>query len=363
MKISISYPPLESWKGTPLLAQNRAGGFSRGHVPWNKGKTGVYSEEVLSKMKRPKTEEHKRKISFGRLKKFKRITEGKIRKFKRNVKENKDYRIAFGEILGTIPSDAYFKRRRTGLFNYILASKDREFVEKISDDFAEFGVKTKILRRISGLWYIEVCRRWFKAFLPYLKRENDKWVFSSKVVNSSSNEFKAAIIRSFADAEGTVTCTIKDTKYYGRHISIYNGSKKLLLQLKEMLSAFGILSRFYLGRKERKAEINGENVKFSSVYYLQITNYKNLSLFHNSIGFGIARKREKLEEIIDSYKRINRQYTVEDYKEAIFLYEKMKNCKEVSRQLGIPPQTIRNWALHGVKPRLVKIYLNDRRSP
>lgn len=33
-----------------------------GHTPWNKNKTGVYSQETLSKFKRPKTEEHKNKL-------------------------------------------------------------------------------------------------------------------------------------------------------------------------------------------------------------------------------------------------------------------------------------------------------------
>lgn len=38
--------------------------------------------------------------------------------------------------------------------------------------------------------------------------------------------------------------------------------------------------------------------------------------------------------------------------------QKTKNCREISRRLSIPPQTIQNWALHDVKPMLVKTY-ND----
>ena len=33
-----------------------------GHTPWNKGKTGIYSDETLVKFKKPKTEEHKNKL-------------------------------------------------------------------------------------------------------------------------------------------------------------------------------------------------------------------------------------------------------------------------------------------------------------
>ena len=52
----------------------------QGQIPWNKGKTGVYTEETLSKMGKPKTDEHKKKISRARLRKFKKITGEKIRK-------------------------------------------------------------------------------------------------------------------------------------------------------------------------------------------------------------------------------------------------------------------------------------------
>jgi hypothetical protein len=59
--------------------------------------------------------------------------------------------------------------------------------------------------------------------------------------------------------------------------------------------------------------------------------------------------------MLNSYVVIERQYTLAEYEKAVSLYDKVKNCKEVSRQLSINPQTIRNWVLHGVKPRLVKI--------
>lgn len=36
--------------------------MKRGHTPWNKGKTGVYSPETIVKFKQPKTEQHKNKL-------------------------------------------------------------------------------------------------------------------------------------------------------------------------------------------------------------------------------------------------------------------------------------------------------------
>ena len=332
----------------------------QGQVPWNRGKTGVYSEETLSKMRKPKTREHKRKLSIGRIRKFTEITDDKIKKFKQHINENTEIRIAFGEILGTIPSDACFKKRDKRLYNYFLGSIDREFIERISNNFSRLDIKTKILRRNSGLWYMQVCRRWFKTFLPYLEKKDNKWIFSNKVLCSSDKGFKAAIVRSFSDAEGTATCTIKNGKYYARHISIYNSVKVLLLQIKEILSSFGILSRIYLGRKGRIAKIGNHPFKFPTTYSLFITNHKNLKLFYDTIGFGLTRKMKKLKEMLDSYECIGKQYSIEDYREVLLFYRKVKNCREVSRQLKIPPQTVQNWALHNVKPRLVKIHLKER---
>ncbi|PJE69347.1 hypothetical protein COU96_00210 [Candidatus Shapirobacteria bacterium CG10_big_fil_rev_8_21_14_0_10_38_14] len=332
----------------------------QGQVPWNKGKTGVYTEETLSKMRKPKTDEHKKKISRARLRKFEKITGGKIRKFEKDISENTKIKIAFGEILGTIPSDACFKKKDKRLYNYFLGSIDREFVKRLSNNFARLGIRARVLRRSSGLWYMQVCRRWLKAFLPYLEKKNNKWIFSNRVLDSSDKEFKAAIIRSFSDADGTVTYTIKNGKYYSRHISIYNSVRELLLQIKGILYSFGILSRIYLNRNERKDKIGNQFFEFSATYSLSITNYKNLKLFYDSVSFGITRKMRKLKKLICSYKCIERQYAVEDYRKALFLYKRVENCREVSRRLNIPPQTVQNWVLHNVKPRLVKIHLKEK---
>jgi len=35
---------------------------TKGRVPWNKNKTNIFSEEVLQKLKKPKTDEHKQKL-------------------------------------------------------------------------------------------------------------------------------------------------------------------------------------------------------------------------------------------------------------------------------------------------------------
>jgi len=268
-------------------------------------------------------------------------------------------RIALGEILGTIPSDAYFGLRKDGLFNYILASKDKEFTQLIVKAFSNFGINVEIHRRPTGLWYIEVTRRWFDELTDFLKKGEKVWIFTPLVVSANHKDFKAAILRSFADADGTCTAKITKTNYFSRRIAFYNKSRHLLFQLQEMLKSFRINSYLRLDRKARITKIKGQEVNFPTVYSLSITNYRNLNLFANLINFGIPRKRRKLAVMLESYRQVGREHSVEDYKKVLSLYPKVKNYMAVSRCLLISHQTIRNWVLLGIKPR--KLLIQERR--
>jgi len=268
---------------------------------------------------------------------------------------SKEQKIALGEILGTIPSDAYFGLTSKGLYNYILCAKDRDFIEYIAQDFLKLGVEVAIHRRQTGLWYVEVSRGWFEEFLLYLGRHDDYWVFSPKVTDSEDKEFQSAVVRSFADADGTVTCTIREGKYYSRRIAIYNKSEDLLRQLQAMLRGFGINCYVRVDRQARTVRVKNQPVKFPKVYSLRITHYRNLSIFHHKIGFKIARKRGKLAEMIESYQHVGREYTREDYERVLSLYEEYLSYQKVSEETGIPANTVRNWVSLGIKPRVLKV--------
>lgn len=268
---------------------------------------------------------------------------------------SKEQKVAFGEILGTIPSDGYFGINQSGLYNYILCVKDRDFVDYISENFFKLGIKTNIHRRKSGLWYVEVSRKWFYKLLYYLRKQNGDWLFNSKIIQFPDPEFQSAIIRSFADADGSATCTIRDGKFYSRRIAIYNKSKKLLLQLQLILKRFDINSYIRKDREARETNIREQLVKFPLVYSLRITNHRNLKLFYNKINFKIKRKAEKLGKMINSYRHIGKEYKEKDYRQILSLYKKFKNCREVSRLTGVPAQTIQNWIFLGKKPRTLKL--------
>jgi hypothetical protein len=71
LMFSETYNIVESKEWANLIPESGLeGGYTYGMLgktAWNKGKTGIYSEKTLEKMRKPKTEEHKKKISESRL--------------------------------------------------------------------------------------------------------------------------------------------------------------------------------------------------------------------------------------------------------------------------------------------------------
>jgi hypothetical protein len=61
----------------------------KGKEPWNKGKKNVYSEETLIKMKKPKTEEHKKRLRESHL--GKKLSEETKEKLSKAAKGKKRY--------------------------------------------------------------------------------------------------------------------------------------------------------------------------------------------------------------------------------------------------------------------------------
>ncbi len=271
-----------------------------------------------------------------------------------NFRRDKKRVIALGEIIGTIPGDGCFMLNKSRLWDYTLACKDKELIERMAKNFfILFWIKINIHKRKGGLWYIRTSNKKFIKFLDYLERKNNFWIFTKKVVGSDST-LKNSVIRGFSDCEGTATCCIKDKSFFSRRIALYNSNKILLLQIQKMLKNIGINSVIKLDRMPRRAFIKDKEYQFKETYSLRITNYYNLKLFYKNIGFNIPRKMIRLKEMINSYKRINRIYFLEDYKNVINSYTKIKNCKELSRTLNLPAQTVQNWILKGVKPRSMK---------
>lgn len=263
---------------------------------------------------------------------------------------------SLGYIIGTIPTDAYFgipsKRNN---YVYSISAKDKDFIETVVECLNNFKIIKKI-RRQRNLWRIQTSKKQIEQFLAFIKKEkDDQWVFDENVFNLDQY-FRRSILMAVCDAEGCVTNSSLKGNIISRHITITNSSLLLLKQIKLLLESFGIQSYICHHRKPRMAEIRGRTYQFKKhVFTLTITGYQNLQKFKNIIGFSIKRKQGQLEYILSSYKKIHRCYSPNNYDLILQLSKYFSNCSDISRLTNISPQTVRNWVLHSIKPRSIKM--------
>jgi uncharacterized sporulation protein YeaH/YhbH (DUF444 family)/intein/homing endonuclease len=100
-------------------------------------------------------------------------------------------------------------------------------------------------------------------------------------------EVRAAFLRGLFDAEGSIA---------HHSVMFFSASKKLITQVKHLLSYWGIRARvtpFEMG--ERHLE-DGHTIRAGTYYRLSI-NAKDVLLFAEHIGFGCPQKRAKMEAL------------------------------------------------------------------
>lgn len=262
-----------------------------------------------------------------------------------------------GYIIGTIPTDAYFdKIVKRNTYRYSISVKDKDFVECVANCFKEnCGFKPKLYPQ-RNLLRIQTSKKQIKQFLKFLEKEGvNQWIFNKKVFKSNRN-FHRSILRAVSDAEGCITNANSKGKVISRRVTITNSSLTLLKQIRLLLESFEIRSCIYHHRGPRITEIHGEIYKFKKhVFVLVITGYQDLQKFKDTIGFSIKRKQHKLENVIASYKKIERRYTPNEYKLVLKLSKYFFNCSDISRLTKISSHTVRNWVLYDKKPRSTKM--------
>jgi len=263
---------------------------------------------------------------------------------------------SLGYIIGTIPTDAYFDiLPNRNKFRYAISAKDKDFIEMVVRCLNDFQIRKKI-RRQGNLWRIQTNKKQILQFIAYIRKEDSKqWVFAKDVFSADYN-FRKSLLMAVCDAEGCVTNSHSKGIVVSRRITVTNSSLLLLKQIKSLFELFGISSYIYLHRNPRTAEIRGKICQFKKyVFTLVITGYQNLRKFKDIIGFSIKRKQQRLNNILNSYKKIERTYNQEEYKLVLGLSKHFTNCCDISKLANIPSHTIRNWVLYNKKPRSIKM--------
>ncbi len=139
------------------------------------------------------------------------------------------------------------------------------------------------------------------SILPSFRSED---VYVPRAVFLSPIAVKSAFLQSLFDDEGSPSIrTYRKTGEIKRSISISSKSELLMAGVRTLLCEFGIVTNRPVVYTSRTGFVQ---------HYLQITGGRpagrNFILFNEHIGFVSSRKREKLGQILSSYRRVNRSH-------------------------------------------------------
>lgn len=150
-----------------------------------------------------------------------------------------------------------------------------------------------------------------------------------KFILRGDSSIKARFLRGFFDAEGSV-----DVIYNRRQIVLTQNNKKMLLQIKSLLSDIRIQSTF--------VEKNSGSDK------LIISLLENLEKFCNLVGFSIRYKQEKLKIAIE-YLRKYKAYGKEKYWDVLrHWFASKKSLRGSAKEMCMNWETYRSW-IYGMK--------------
>ena len=152
-------------------------------------------------------------------------------------------------------------------FNHIDARANKETVETFFNDFSYFEQKSldKLVNKswISGFNYNDMLINSFEEVFKYTTKEsisdliqrmseskNTKWNKKEQSKRVLQNDYIEAIVKTYGEIKG------ENLQDYG--VRLLEGENRLanqLVDMKEKLSSFPIMSRFYIDTKNRKANV------------------------------------------------------------------------------------------------------------
>lgn len=194
-----------------------------------------------------------------------------------------EQRIAAAYIAGVIAGDGWCSENAIGL-----KAADRDFVESFIDALAvACEVEPNVRCEENKYWLTNLSNasgrfNFLNAFEPETLKEKGQWV------------------RGFFDSDGNANLTPSNnsSNAWSRRVAIYKTERFKLERAKMLLSELGIPSRL----RATKAHLQESHFGDQVVYELRLkSSKKNYRRFATLVGSSIARKREILEAIPESY--------------------------------------------------------------
>lgn len=276
------------------------GRFRKGLIPWNKGKTGIYSESVLKRMSdakkgkhiSPNTEFKKGNIPwdkdlkglyikgsekgwFNKGHKWPKEMEIEIRKkirdkvvLRPNLKINEN----LGYILGTLYGDGcVFINGRT--YKIVLDVTNKKFADSFFNALIKIGLHPYITERQphNGIGKLK------KYIVIANSIEFGYWFKKFKIEELTNKEAIIAFIRGFYESEGNLYLD-KNSNYCSAHI--HNTNLRLLKIIRNWIESLGIKSKFYGPYKNN----GGLGYKTKPLYKVSISYTKDTHKFLDLIN-------------------------------------------------------------------------------
>jgi DNA-binding transcriptional regulator WhiA len=215
-----------------------------------------------------------------------------------NVNYFKKLNIRSAYVLGYLFADGHMhKRKHANGFDLYFTSIDKELIDKIKKEFGIEYRKTRIRYRENG-WsnqYIICVSNYY--FLQYLIKQgmiygkkSNRILIPKKITKNKRLFF--SFFRGFFDGDGCIS-SISSKRSYPR-VNITTASYKLLIQIKNLMVKFNILSETVFMRKNGRCS----RLRFSgrkNVYNL----YK--LMYQDSNGLFLLRKKQRFDEFFGSY--------------------------------------------------------------
>ncbi|GEM_PF-1419437 len=202
-------------------------------------------------------------------------------------------------IAGMLAGDGTIKVRKEGR-SIELKARDEELVKEAARKLAIVMGREKpyaVNRLGDGRYYVSVQSRELVDHLSV--REN-----LLKYLERNPKEF----IQAFFDCEGCVSGYITQDGLFNFQLSAANTDLKVLEEIQKELKIMDVTSSIYINHPKGKVVITrkGITVARKECYTLCIRGLLNFMVFKEKIGFCIARKREKLADIVDILKTFGR---------------------------------------------------------
>ncbi len=227
----------------------------------------------------------KKSISYNKKLRIYRMSMVKFLK-KLNTKKLKSNKLNTDSayLLGSILADGHISNRRV-----YVCSKDYDFVDTLKKIYEKWsGLKSSIknykTRYGNNLYHV-----FFNS------KEAANFFRSVNLDKIRVNKLKAKILKGLFDAEGSITVydryrKDRDKIYLAYSIVVCNSDPKLIEVIKRFLKDLNINYGW-------RRYINLNSYTKNPKYIVKISQ-KSLLTFYKKIGFGMKRKREKLEKLI-----------------------------------------------------------------